>query len=192
MPCRSRLGRPKPRLWRVHLRMSKCGACRLAPRRSCPACSRHGAMAEAVEAGTAASAEFDVVESLALLIAANVVIGIDGPHAGLAVEAPDVISPAAAASGVAAARGATRRPACVIATRRRCRSPLTVHAARTRLRSRLAHHRKNSRRRTPCPPPLRKRALDVRSTGLSGQTPEWRNRVSTAPDRARWCQVREQ
>ena len=45
--------------------------------------SRHGAMAEAVEAGTAASAEFDLVESLSLLIAANVVIGIDGPAPAL-------------------------------------------------------------------------------------------------------------
>jgi hypothetical protein len=40
-------------------------------------------MAEAVEAGTAASAEFDLVESLSLLIAANVVIGIDGPAPAL-------------------------------------------------------------------------------------------------------------
>ena len=40
--------------------------------------SHHGAIAEAVEAGAAASAEFDLVECLALLIAANVVIGIDG------------------------------------------------------------------------------------------------------------------
>jgi hypothetical protein len=40
--------------------------------------SRHGAMAEAVEAGAAASADFDLVETLTLLIAANVVIGIDG------------------------------------------------------------------------------------------------------------------
>jgi putative DNA-binding protein len=40
--------------------------------------SRHGAMAEAVEAGAAASAKFDLVECLALLIATNVVIGIEG------------------------------------------------------------------------------------------------------------------
>jgi hypothetical protein len=39
---------------------------------------RHGAMAEAFEAGAAASADFHLVEYLALLIAANVVIGIDG------------------------------------------------------------------------------------------------------------------
>jgi len=40
--------------------------------------SRHGAMAQAVEAGAAASAKFDLVESLALLIATNVVIAIEG------------------------------------------------------------------------------------------------------------------
>jgi len=38
----------------------------------------HGAMAEAVEAGASASTDFHLVESLAVLIAANVVIGIDG------------------------------------------------------------------------------------------------------------------
>ena len=41
--------------------------------------SQNGTVAHAVEAGTAASAEFDVVESLALLIASNVVIGIACP-----------------------------------------------------------------------------------------------------------------
>jgi Putative DNA-binding domain len=38
----------------------------------------HGTLTEAVEAGAAASADFHLVESLTLLIAANVVIGIDG------------------------------------------------------------------------------------------------------------------
>jgi hypothetical protein len=40
--------------------------------------SGHGAMTEAVEAGAAASAKFDLVACLALLIATNVVIGIEG------------------------------------------------------------------------------------------------------------------
>jgi hypothetical protein len=48
---------------------------------SCLACG--GAMAEAIEAGTiAAAAEFDIVESLALLIVSGVVTGIDG-HVGV-------------------------------------------------------------------------------------------------------------